>query len=101
MGAASAISAGNTWPGWPVLGVTTQITPSSASGPIASIRVSTKSPSPSRHHNRTTSMTSSVSSSSNSPPHASSMAARMSSSVSSSQPHSWISWSRWMPNLRA
>src|SRR5262249_42862984 len=82
VGAASAISAGSTWPGLPVLGVSTQITPSSASGLMASIRVSTRSPSPSRHHSSTTSMTSSLSSSSNSLPHASSTAARMSSSVS-------------------
>jgi len=67
VGAASAISEGNTCPGLPVLGVSTQITPSSASEVMASIRVSTRSPSLSRHHNRTTSITSSESSSRSSP----------------------------------
>src|SRR6202012_1911480 len=35
VGADSAISAGSTWPGLPVLGVSTQITPSAASGASA------------------------------------------------------------------
>src|ERR1700739_2548702 len=88
VGADSAISAGRTWPGLPVFGLSTQMTPSSARGGIEAINLYTRSPSPSRHQSNTTSMTSSASSSNSSPAQASSMSARMLSSVSSSQPSS-------------
>jgi phosphatidylserine/phosphatidylglycerophosphate/cardiolipin synthase-like enzyme len=101
VGAASAISLGSTCPGRPVFGVSTQITPLSASGPIASINASTRSPSPSRHHMRTRSTTSSASSSSSSSPALSSTASRTASSTSSSQPSSWTTMPGSTPSLPA
>jgi rubrerythrin len=59
VGAASLMSLGSTCPGRAALGVSSQMTPWSASGPSASTRASTRSPSPSRHHIITTSTTSS------------------------------------------